>query len=370
MKKIGIITYHAAYNFGSVLQAYATQEVVRRLGYEAKIINYRPIAQKRFYGIVCVGNGYKRFAKSILQLRNFKQRRLRVQKYEDFISQKLVLTTEINYPQETSSFSDEFDIYISGSDQIWNKHSNELYRVNWDYMNPYLLSFTNRRKISYASSLGDMTEEEIDHVSEQINLFDFISCREKDSSIILSKKLNRHVENVLDPTLLLSSEEWDEALQIVSERKSGNYILYYSLQGIGTVEREINQIRSLFPNYRIIAIAPLAPFKADRMVTNSSESGPDEFVNLIKNAKLVITSSYHGTLFSINYNVPFYTIKRKNKVLNLRFNNILSLLGLEDRLVDEIKDGMQKFAINYDEANGKLCIHRTQSIGYLRKALE
>ena len=145
--KIGLITYHSAYNFGSVLQALATQEILERMGHSVEIINYRPKSQKQFYAIVNTHNGVKRFVKSILRLNNLSELLTSASRYESFMTTHLKMTQEFAEPEDAGTYSELYDLYISGSDQIWNKNSNELKNVDWKYMDPYLLRFTQRKKI-------------------------------------------------------------------------------------------------------------------------------------------------------------------------------------------------------------------------------
>ena len=170
-KKIGIITYHSAYNFGSVLQAYATQKILETLGYEATILNYRMKSQYEYYSIIHIKQGLKSFLKDLLHIPQIKQYIARKNRFEKFIS-SLNLTHEFAEPDEAKHFENQFDIFISGSDQIWNKHSNELDSVDWSYMDPYLLTFTNKKKISYASSIVNMTSDELKMIASKIAVFD------------------------------------------------------------------------------------------------------------------------------------------------------------------------------------------------------
>ena len=155
--RIGLITYHSAYNFGSVLQAYATQQWQFFEDVLAPIINYRMEEQKHFYQPLYRMNfGVKTWVKDLLQFPCHRRRLQRTDRFEKFFKQKLLLTEELSRPEEVISQWQQYDVIISGSDQIWNKHSCELEHNDWHYMNPYLLKGFNGRKISYASSVGSL----------------------------------------------------------------------------------------------------------------------------------------------------------------------------------------------------------------------
>ena len=117
------------------------------MGHSVEIINYRPKSQKQFYAIVNTHNGVKRFVKSILRLNNLSELLTRASRYESFMTTHLKMTQEFAEPEDAGTYSELYDLYISGSDQIWNKNSNELKNVDWKYMDPYLLRFTQRKKI-------------------------------------------------------------------------------------------------------------------------------------------------------------------------------------------------------------------------------
>lgn len=135
-KKLGIITYHSAYNYGSVFQAYALQQylVNQFPGCQIKMINYRLEKQKEYYKIVRFQFGKMALIKDILQLPILNKRITRSQKFENFINEKFLLTSEYTEPEEVYDIYSDFDIIISGSDQIWNKHSCELHTNEWKYI--------------------------------------------------------------------------------------------------------------------------------------------------------------------------------------------------------------------------------------------
>lgn len=364
--KVGLITYHSAYNFGSVLQALATQRVLEDMGHSVTVINYRPETQKQFYAIVNTHNGLRRFIKSVLRLGNIRGLLKRKSRYEDFINSNLNLTDEFERPQDADKYADAFDLYISGSDQIWNKNSNELKNADWIYMDPYLLKFTSKKRISYASSLNDMSEDDLQKILKYIKSFHSLSCREKEACERLENLTGMKVCNVVDPTLLIYGTEWIKGMdnrRIVEKE----YVLYYTLRGISDVLEDLSLLKMKYDN--IVVIAPLSPIPPLKQIINMDSAGPIEFLKLIRDAKCIITTSYHGTLFSINMHKLFFSIKGRNRNSNKRFEDILSKTGLENRLINSIVE-VNEDSIDYENVERKLNNYRSYSIEYLKNSFE
>ena len=370
-KNVGIITYHSAYNFGSVLQAYATERAIESLGYHAKILNYRMQSQYDYYSMLHTNRGVKGFIKDLLHLPQMGQYLQRKRRFEAFISQ-MNLTEEFREPDEARVYSTAFDVFVSGSDQIWNKHSNELNSVDWKYMDPYLLTFTSKEKVSYASSIVNMTTEELKKIADKIKEFDSVSFREPESCNRLLQTVGIQSHFVLDPTLLLRRQDWETVTgELPAEVKDKRYILYYALEGVKKTNAIMPELRQ-FTERRdcaLVMITPLSFSMNGKNVYNMIGAGPAEFLSLICHAELVLTNSYHGTLFSINLGVPFYTLRSSDSKDN-RIPSILSLLKLENRIVtslNDIPDGISK--VNFGEALNYREIYRDKSILYLKKAI-
>lgn len=367
--KVGLITYHSAYNFGSVLQAYATESVLNQLGCETVVLNYRIPFQKKFYGLLGYGEGIiKAPIKKLLMLPQLSKRIIRKNKYEKFIS-KMNLSKEINCPYEFNNNFKDFDLFVSGSDQIWNLHSNEFINSGKEYMDPYLLSFTNKRKVSYASSIVNMTDDELLSIKDKLEKFDYISCREQLAVERLNQIITKKASKVIDPTLLLTSETWGKLAQ--SNKIEKNYILYYSLKGFRNIRKDLIKLSNLSEKYdmQVIALTPLAPVVHQKNVINFTDAGPVDFLTLIKNSSLVVTDSYHGMLFSINFRKEFYYLKNVPGANFVRTDDVLSLLDLNSRIIKDVNLINIDNKVNYDDTNQKLPVLREESINYLKNAI-
>ena len=381
---IGIITYHAAYNYGSVLQAYATQTKLADMGHNVTMVDYRSEEGKRYYErLYFRGQGLKSTLADLTMLPVAGKRKLRMKRFEQFIHTNLQLSAkQYRAPEELNELAETFDVAVSGSDQIINKHSNELARVDWEYMDPYLLKWARCRKISYASSPATMTDEELDHIGPALARFDALSARERSACARLERVSGQHVEHVCDPTLLLMADEWVKHVPACRKTVVGDepYLLFYSLLRPKRAVDVFNQLKELSKRIgmRVAVLTPMAgnaPNCAE--LINVLEAGPEEFLSLMRHAQAVLTDSYHGTLFSINFHKTFwvYTEGTKEHELGTRRGQVLQELGLTDRIVtdftqissDEVKSGI---AIDYSAgADVALQSMRGHSIAYLKKSV-
>ena len=177
MIKIGIITYHAPYNFGSTLQAYATQEKLKSFGYAIEIVNYRMLPQKEAYSLIRKNSGKREFLLDLEQLPVFPQKRKRGQRFEKFFNSYLNLTQEFADPEQFQALSANYNVMISGSDQIWNPN----YNIN-DNLNLNLLEFADQSKrIAYSASIGlrKLPDKYVGEYKRALSEFSFISVREE-----------------------------------------------------------------------------------------------------------------------------------------------------------------------------------------------
>lgn len=373
MNKIGIITYHSAYNFGSVLQAYATQCAVQKFSGDVEVINYRMIEQKTFYSLYRVKYGIKTFLKDVMQLPIHSKRVKRKNNFEKFINNRFVLTDEVSEPNEVYRLWNRYDIMISGSDQIWNKHSHEFENNSLEYMFPYLLHGFKGKKVSYASSVANADENDIANILPELKTFDAISIRESSSVEKLQKYLDIKLKNVLDPTFLLTKDEWIDKLSL-KKKTNDKYVLYYSLKGIAPTKERVPVIKEYAKKMgcKLKVITPFVYIKALYCtdVENCIDAGPTEFMDLIYNAQAVVTDSYHGTILSVNLCKNVFSLC-ENIGSEFRKTDILNALGLKDRIIYDINSILDmQMDIDYKEVERKLFKLRDESIDYLTKSLE
>lgn len=369
--RVGLITYHSPYNYGSVLQAYATQRAfTSQTGTTPEIIDYRPVEGDYYYrNLYFRHQGAKAVLADLTMLPVQGKRLKRAARFENFINGWMTRTSEIyKKPGDLNSLADRYDIVISGSDQVLNKHSNELDRLGWEYIKPYTLAWSNARKVSYGSSTASMTEADMRVIEPDLRKFDRLSAREDDACAKLSRILGKRVTNVCDPTLLLSGKEWREVMGPYEGRLPRDYILYYSLK------RPRPCMRDAFPRLRdlsrrigipIAVITPLGGYvPPSKELINCLDAGPLEFLSLMANAYAIITDSYHGTLFSLNFERPFWTVEKA--ATDSRKQRILEKLGVIERVVPSIdRIDLSDIDLDWHGAQAKLDEFRGQSFDYI-----
>jgi len=371
---VGIITFHAAYNFGSALQAFALQEAVKRAGYAPKIINYRMKAQKQYYALLRPWYGPRTLAKDLLQTPVLAGRITRRNRFEDFMQRYLRLTDEFDDPNQMPEIANRFDCVISGSDQIWNIHACELEHRPFTYMFPYLLCGVTKPKFSYASSIVNMKDQELSRLVPYLRRFRCLSVRERSSCGRLKEAVGMNVENVLDPTLLFSGDEWREMMRIgTRQEKSG--ILFYTLGGYDTVAKMKPLLSELADSMKepVTVLTPncCVRWKKGGPFVNHPEYGPVEFLDAVENAKLIVTDSYHGTVLSAALGRPFYSVVYGGPS-DFRKTDLLDVLGLSGRVIrgGTPMRSLPEGEIDFGPVGQALSLLRENSWNFLKKSIE
>lgn len=360
---VGILTFHRAINYGALLQAYALHKVLIDLGIQNVIINYRCDHIEKEY---CIFTDYKycgNIKGKFIRTLNLPAIIIKKNKFNKFIKQHITLC-----PNKLLSRNDllknwrstGFDYFITGSDQVWHNGV-----TNFD--KTYFLDFITEpeRKISYAASFG-FSEIPSQHLSEYKYLlsdFGHISVREKSGAEIIRKITNKDVPIVLDPTLLLNKSDW---LTISSNNvKIINYILIFCIIITDSIKAFAEELRKL-TGYIIISIDNKisSSFKA----TGSLGIGPKEFLSLFKNANFIVTNSYHGTAFSINFNKDFFVeIQSSPNNTNCRILQLINLFELDDRVINNKSCKLNLLKpIQYDKINSILKSEINNSISFLK----
>lgn len=366
--KVGIINFHCADNFGAVLQALALQQTIEMLGYNAEIINFRPeyilnqtktisninslIKAYKFHSIlkkIVIGSiKYKSEKQRIKRFTSFRERYLNLTNKEYFISEDLI------------NDCPTFDYYITGSDQVWNP----TFKRNIG--DSYFLDFVPNgpSKISYAASIAEKVEDNlIDDYKKLIGRFDYISIREKSSLEFINSISEKEVEVTLDPTLLLEKEKWRHVTKEPGVKEK--YLLVYDLEKNDELIYLANKI-SRKTGFKIISYSKSKEFI--NPIDCFKYKGPDEFLGYFENAELILTNSYHGTIFSIIFLKIFYTVPHKTR--GTRMTDLLEELNLSNRVIHEADDLEEiNNNIDYKRVHKILQMKRKQSIDYLVRAL-
>lgn len=353
MKKIGIITIHSDLNYGAFLQAFALTTFLNNNSYYTRIIDYRKIPNSpRVY----------KFPKSIIyKIYNLP----RLYRYRRFIA-PLLSTKRYSSLEELQSFNEKFDILISGSDQIWNPVCGGLNKIN----PAYFLVFASKdkyKKISYGSSIGSYVYDEIEklQVRKWLNDYSHVSTRELSGAIQLESIISKSVKVVLDPTLLLNKNSWLQYSSSVKIRSK--YVLVYYIDELDEV---VSYARIIADKLGLkVALITNMPKRHSKVDINIPHCGPAQFLWLFANASYIVTNSFHGTAFAVNFNKDFVSVIKRNSPQ--RAQTLLKNVGLYDRLLTNINE-LDRISLNVDfkEANMKLDILRDDSISYLLNSIE
>lgn len=367
--KIGIITFHNSNNYGALLQAIALQTKLRYLGHEVKIINYICENKRDIYKVINISK-----SKSITQ--NFRQvidspfKLIKKIKADKFIEEKLNLTEDIfTKSDQIKKANLNYDMYICGSDQIWNYENTKFDKT-------YFLDFVenNKKKMSYAASFGLNEIEDIykNDYKKLLNEIEYMSVREETGRDIIKSIIDKECEVVLDPTLILSKNEWNKILQDNTingyKKKFEKYILVYTLHCTKEIV-EIAEQLSEKTKLKIVNINANGTKDIIRGLRNNIIPSPLEFVKLINDAEYIITDSFHGTVFSLNLNKEFFVYLKPGLKNHSRIENILGKCGLENRIYRGVKPIENLKNINFNKINSILDNERKSSIKFIEKSL-
>ncbi len=325
--KIGNITFHGAHNYGSVLQAYALKTFVENLAAEKgteceySVLNFRTDFQKALYSRP-VFNSPKNALKRLMYLPYQKKLDVQNQKFEAFIAENLNLSEEFSTENELPVLADNCDVLLAGSDQIWNIRAR-------DFSFAYLFENCTPKKVSYATSLGpleiDWSQYDKERYVNALKQFTCISAREEKSRQMLAQIAPETAVDVLvDPTLLLDVSEWRQ-IQSQMNVNGGKYILFYCLEPTRDHIR-LAKLLSKKTGMPVVATAYRGKKDYFNPFVKQYDAGPRDFLSLIDHASIVLTSSFHGTAFSLIYGKPFYAI---DGMKDGRISNILRLSHAE-----------------------------------------
>lgn len=364
--KAAVITRHAIINYGSLLQALATQKTIEKLGYSCDIIDYiRDDESYRNHEKTLLKrkpNWYNNPIKRALYL-SLRQPEsiLAGKRFEKEQKEYLHLTKRYTNAKELVVDKPKADVYITGSDQVWGPVE------DGSYDSSYCLSFTDDKdkRISYAASFGrtEMTEELTGYYKKWLSRYDNVAVRE-DSAVQMLSDMGISASQVLDPTLLIDANEWSKYLKPIKHKE---YVLVYQLHNdkkLGEYAKKVADAKGL-PLIRISA--------SFHQITREGKfvwcPSMGEFLSYIKNANCMITDSFHGTAFAINFNTPFVEVLPNNNT-GTRNMSILKLTGLSGRILknhENIQLANEKIDFSY--ANNIIKEKRKESVSILKDML-
>lgn len=368
--RIGIITIHKIHNYGSILQAYALQRVCEQLGYITEIIDYN------FPNIFQQDNQYSvsndtqpnepQWIKVLFGPAILNQHR----GIERFVNNHIHLSSQqYSSPDELLINAPIYDVYLTGSDQVWNPRY-----CNGDPS--FLLHFApnGARRVSYAASIGSdkIPDDLIPLYRELLLKYSHLSVREPSGRTIIKSLTGQESQVVLDPTLLLNRDDWD----LIASKKRANkkkyilcYYLNYSYNAFPYVDDLAADIQSK-TGYEIVRVAR----PPHRLFINKTKycigASPEQFLALIRDAEIILTTSFHGTAFAVNYGKPVFSIVKSKSGGDSRQINLMKSLSLEDNVLS-ISDPFPDHGAFYDVAAEQKRLNnlRQASLNFIQSAL-
>jgi hypothetical protein len=379
MKKIGIITILNVNNYGAELQAFALHHKLKLMGYDNEVINYlyyknpdyikepqsaplvkAPKINKLKDLAIKWIDKYSRFAHPALA-------KVRSERFDNFHGKNTALSRVYNSYSDLYNADLPYHTVIVGSDQVWNPN-------NGTNLDPYFLTFARpgMKKISYASSFGVGKIDTAYHskYKEWLNNIDFLATREADGVKAIKEITGRDATHVVDPTLLLTKKEWEGLM--VPYQSNEPYILLFIFKNSKYVTDFAYHLQKK-TGYKIIRVCKNEMrVESDDKILNIRDFGPLEFLGLYANASIVLTTSFHGSVFSLIFEKPFYTITPASKNNNSRQQGLLNLVGLPERLIKEgdAYPDVSNVEIDFAPVREVVERERGKSIAFLENALK
>lgn len=360
MKKVAIMTWFRYANYGSVLQAYALGTYLKKKEYEITYLDYIP--NKAFPKSLIsrvMSDEFIAKAKEVLYDRSNpinEDIKNREKLFNIFVENHFNISKRCETNAELANLSSEFEAVICGSDQIWSP-------IVFD--EKYYLGFVdkNTRTIAYAPSFGMTKIRNMDvknEISSALKNIDFLSVREDSGIDLIENMTGRKAQVVVDPTLLLSRNEWSEMEETYSDVPLKPYVLFYLLGNHRFYNQYIDWYKK---NGYEILIIPFHNYDYKRSGKIAKSVSPGNFINLVKNAEGVCTDSFHGTVFSILYNKPFVSLARFKDNESISQNERLYALL-------ELTDEKDRFAKNFSIGQAKLLFRKLKSLDKLNERID
>lgn len=369
MKKVAIITLNGYFNYGNRLQNYALQESIGRLGFEVEtLINNTQFNTKQTCMLDKIKKIKEKNMKEVYEIfyrkienhiyKDLKKKRTQI--FKDFSLEHINETDYISENHIPEDLLIKYDYFVTGSDQVWNPNYRKGSFIE------FLTFAPPEKRIAYAPSFGvsEIPEEYIENYKKWLSEMPHLSVREDAGADIIKKLTGRDVPVLVDPTMLLTKEDWLSISKTPSNKPMKNYLLTYFL---GEISKDRKKLIIEIAKRNELEIVNLSQVK-DKI---PFLTGPSEFIDYVNSASLFCTDSFHGAVFSILLEKPFIMFKRKGKSpsMNSRIETLLTKFKLESRLVQNIKSNEQIFEIDYSHVPPILQKERDSSINYLKNAL-
>lgn len=357
-KSVLIATYNdSKNNYGAVFQSFALSETIKKLGHDAVFVTLeKPPLNSSIK--LSFKTKLKRTIVKMLSLPNQKKSELRTKKFKIFKekTQKRICYTDFD---ELINTPPNADVYLSGSDQVWNPQS-----FREDFFFPYVSK--NKKIVSYAASMGveEIPQERIELFSKYIARYDCVSVREDTMKKIISQYTDKEIHHHIDPVFLVKREVWESLAKKYENLKYERYIFLYLINWNKKNDEVLLRLKKEtgLPLV-LVTLGGLKPRFADQVIMDAS---PEEFLFLLNNAEMVIASSFHGVALSVVFNKPFIAVSGRHS-----FTRIQSLLrGFNLTHHDTLNMSVESAQANYTAVNEMIAKERDRSVEYLKMAIE
>ena len=359
--KIRLITFHTPINYGAVLQAYALQHYLKGYSDDVKIIDYNTKALEKKYKFFSSKKNPRALIKNIVTIKDYWKYKNKIGKFKSFTKNFLELTNRVENPKEITESLKGIDYVFSGSDQVFNpnriQEEQDVFYLDFDVL--------DAKRVAYSPSFGvaDIPYGKKKEITNKLNRFYRLSAREEQGVNIIKKLTDRDVEQTVDPVLLLKKADWEKIMEPIKYKK--DYILCYSLFDTALEKEIVKKIKKKLGLDVILVTKKSFPrIDANKVIRDAS---PTEFLYLIKNAKYIITDSFHGIVFSTIFNKDFNLVIGDNNTAS-RMKSYLNKVKLTNRICSNANE-IDTSKIEYQNVNKIIKEEVEKSKDYIDNAL-
>ena len=374
MSNIAIVTVYDDVNFGNKLQNYASQKYFQNMGFCATtVVDAIQTKTARIY--LNPIKFLKRVAHFILQHLGFEKDKVKRKELLDkrcqymklFSDEYLTTTLPINYRHLPHDFANRYDYFVAGSDQVWHGWKNDRRELEY-----FLLMFaTPSQRLTIAPSFGfdEFPKKYLKTYKKGLKGFVYLSVREERGAELIKELTGKDATVLLDPTMLIDTSEWLKILKKPSQYIDDNYIFVYALGGF---KGEVKEKTCKLADELGLQVIDIMDIDSDFYI----HTRPDEFLYWIHNARLVVTDSFHASVFSILFNRPFVVTERSDiKGMGSRLDTLFNKFGITGRHFDELKDGFDNagavrdelFVVDYSSVPEVLEAERKKAVEFYKK---
>lgn len=367
MTRIGILTFHRAINYGAVLQAYALQKTLQRLGADCTIIDFRSHIIEDYYKPLRIAKGISvwwQLKNTGIALLKYRGRKRKKKALEGFVRRHLKVSEPVDTDLE--ALNAQYDLFVTGSDQVFNLE------ITGKDAGAYLLSFAEKPRYSYAASFGKdyIREQHQEIIRSELSRFRKISVREESGVEIVSSLTGREAEVHIDPVMLLTAEDWES----METRPAGfhrPYILVYNmltnepLFWTAKILAEQKNLGVVVMNSKKLILK--RKYKDFRYIDDIS---PEGFLWVIHHAEYVLSSSFHGTVLSLLFHKRFLVILPPGQPRNARMITLLQMAGIQDRIfTDRVRLNRIDETEDWNKVDERISFQREKSFRYAEEMI-